>query len=88
MSKQHTLWQPLIRHSSQVAQPGKAVGACLVTRLCGLSVFYLRLQAFGRALAKQLLQSALMGLVFLIAMYLSGQPMPWQSSMPAAPREL
>ena len=38
------------------------------------------LQAFGRALAKQLLQSVVMGVVFLIAMYFSGQRMPWQAS--------
>ena len=37
------------------------------------------LQAFGQALLKQLLQSAMMGGVFLIAMYFSGQKMPWQS---------
>lgn len=53
-----------------------------------LSVLYLRSQAFRRALAKQLLQSALMGLVFLIAMYLSNQPMPWQRSVAATSREL
>ena len=37
------------------------------------------LQAFGQALLKQLLQSAMMGGVFLIAMYFSGQKMPWQT---------
>ncbi len=46
------------------------------------------LQAFGRALAKQLLQSVVMGVVFLIAMYFSGQRMPWQTSSSEDVREL
>ena len=37
------------------------------------------LQVFGKALLKQLLQSAMMGGVFLIAMYFGGQKMPWQT---------
>jgi len=39
------------------------------------------LQAFGRAIAKQLLQSVLMGGVCLLAMYLGGQTMPWQAGI-------
>ncbi|BDA45387.1 probable serine/threonine-protein phosphatase 6 regulatory ankyrin at N-terminal half [Coccomyxa sp. Obi] len=35
-------------------------------------------RAFGKAMMRQLLQTALMGVAFLVAMHFSGQQMPWQ----------